>query len=130
MKISKIFLVFFALMAIATGLAYVFAPLAMTAPMEFGALTAPALADIRANYGGLQLGLGIFQLYCVKTFRIKLGLLVTLIVMTCVPLCRTLGFLLDGGATQTLLAILAMEVVFLVLTLVLYLRTPATEARA
>ncbi|MDB6063678.1 MAG: hypothetical protein JWM78_3781 [Verrucomicrobiaceae bacterium] len=129
MKVAKYYLVLFALMALATGLAYIFIPLQMTAPMEFGALTAPALADIRANYGGFQAGLGIFLLYCANTARIKLGLLAVLLIMTCVPLGRVYGFLVDGGATQTLLGVLAMEVIFFVLTLVFYLRTPNDVAR-
>lgn len=126
MRVAKSYLIFFALMSLATGLAYVFAPLAMTAPMEFGALSAPALADVSANYGGLQIGLGIVLFYCALNARLKFGLLITLIVMTCVPLCRVAGFLLNqGAATQTLLAVLAMEVVFFVLTLVIFLRAPA-----
>lgn len=122
MRVARGFLIFFALMAIATGLAYLFAPLQMTAPMEFGALTPPALADVRANYGGLQLGLGVFLLYCVRTGQIRLGLLLVLFTMLFVPLCRTIGFALDGGATPVLQAVLAMEVVFLVITWVLYRR--------
>lgn len=127
MRIAKIYLIFFALMALVTGLAYLFAPLAMTAPMEFGALTPPALADVRANYGGSQIGLGIFLLYCAHSERIKLGLLLTLMVMTVVPLCRAFSFFVDGGATQTLQAVFGIEVVLFVITLVMYLRTPSVD---
>ena len=124
MHIAKIYLIFFALMALVTGLAYLYAPLAMTAPMGFGGLTPSALADLRANYGGLQIGLGIFLLHCARAGHIKLGLLLTLIVMTAVPLCRALSFALDGGATPTLLAVFGMEIALFVVTLALYLRTP------
>jgi len=125
LRIAQIYLVFFGLMAIATGLAYLLAAQGMSTALGFDILPPPALADIRANYGGMQLGLGLFLLYCVRTGQLKTGLLLTLIVMAAVPLLRALSFAMDGGATQTQVAVLGMEIVFLVISLVLYRRTPA-----
>lgn len=94
----------------------------MTAPVYFSALftgaqltTASAIIDVRATYGGMALGLGIWLVVCARQ-HIRLGLIGAFAVLTSIVLARLVGIVLDGGANGFMYAFLAAEVLFLLAT--------------
>ena len=62
MAFARIYLRLMGAMSLFFGLVYLLAPESMTAPTGFGALSPGALTDVRATYGGFQLGSGAFLL--------------------------------------------------------------------
>jgi hypothetical protein len=67
MRAAKIYLILIAVFSIAIGLVYLIAPSVMTAPFGLGELGPSALTDVRANYGGFQIGTGLFMLFAYPT---------------------------------------------------------------
>lgn len=128
MLFARIFLFLMAAMSVVFGLIYLFLPYSMTSPMGFGVLTPAALTDVRATYGGFQIGMGLFLFWCLNPLRVHTGLLLTLLTIGFVFGCRVIGVLIDGDLTETLKGVLVFEGVLTLLTLVLFLRRPAVAA--
>jgi hypothetical protein len=124
MRAAKIYLILMAIMSVGFGVVYLFWPLSMTDPMGFGPLAPPALTDVRATYGGFQIGTGLFMLFCLRPERLRLGMLLALLSVTAIALSRAVGLLLDGDFTDVLKGTLAFEVVLAVISLIIFLRTP------
>jgi hypothetical protein len=78
--------------------------------------TPSALTEIRAFYGGLQLGIGLFLLGCLRTpSRTSQGLLLVGLAVGGAGLARIFGMLVDAAATSHHLVNLGIEVVTVVL---------------
>jgi hypothetical protein len=95
------------------GLAYFILPHEM-ANLSGMLLMAPAAAtDVRAYYGGLQLGLAAFiGLSLVRLDLMRAALTLLVLVYSALALARIGGLWLDGGAQQTFnLSALLLEVV-------------------
>ncbi len=92
------------LMSVAFGMAYLVSPVSML-ELTGGSASAPAaITDIRATYGGLQLGLGVFLLWSVlASERVPSALLALSLVAGATGGCRLLGVVVDGGFGPTLL---------------------------
>jgi hypothetical protein len=84
---------------------------------QAGILATPsALTEIRAFYGGLQLGIGLFLLGCLRTpSRTSQGLLLVGLAVGGAGLARIFGMLVDAAATSHHLVNLGIEVVTVVL---------------
>jgi hypothetical protein len=130
MLIARIYLVLMAAMSIVFGVIYLVKPELMTDPMGFGQLAPTALTDVRATYGGFQLGMGIFLLWCLEASRIRTGLLLTLLTIAGVAGCRALGlFVIDRDISPVLHSTIILETTLTVISLVLFLRAPVVPAR-
>lgn len=125
MRIAQTYLALMAVMSVVFGVIYLFWPSMMTDPMGFGALAPAAVTDVRATYGGFQIGMGVFLLWCLTPTRVRGGLLLTLLTVGAVAACRAIGLVIDGAVTSNLQGVLVFEVVLTVVTLVLWLRTRA-----
>ncbi len=81
-------------------------------------VSSSGLTDMRATYGGLSLGLGLFLGHCARTGAYRSGLLASLSVLSCAALGRLLGFFMDGKPTLMMVLLLAAEIIFSILSVV------------
>lgn len=80
------------------------------------ATSAEALTELRALYGGLEIGLGLFLLLCFfRSQWISAGLACLLFICAGIAIARVIGFILDGSLNNMMLGFLATEVVFVIL---------------
>ena len=91
------------------GLACLAAPASLAQQAGWSA-TPAGLTEIRAFYGGLQIGFGCFLIWCSREHtRTFFGLLVEGLVVGGVGMARGLGMLIDRSPTMYLLGNLAVE---------------------
>ncbi len=93
-----------------TGLVYVVSPIAL---LEVAGITGTAsgLTDVRAIYGGFQLGLAAFLVWCVTSEeRVVSGLVVLGLMLACIGASRIIGLTLDQAPTTFHLSNLAFEI--------------------
>jgi hypothetical protein len=127
MGFARIYLLLIAAMSLVFGAIYFIAPAIMTDPTGFGVLAPAALTDVRATYGGFQLGSGLFLLWsAAQPERIRSALLLVVLTFAAVAICRGIGMLLDGQATSFLINGLITEVVLTLLALFALARVSAT----
>lgn len=108
-----------ALSFITLGLGFVTAPGYLSEVLLGEVQTTPgAMLDMRATYGGLGAGVGL-ALWSLTRQRetIVAGLIVSSLVLTSIALARLAGFAVDGGPTAYMWGALALESLFVVLTL-------------
>jgi hypothetical protein len=107
MWLWRLVLVLIALSFTGFGFASIFKPAEMTAITSVVVPTAEARTDVRATYGGLEFGVGVFLLLC--AFRhefVRVGLFAAVCVLVAMATARTLGILVDGFSfIQTLIAL-------------------------
>ena len=127
MRAARTYLTFIAAISLVFGVVYLVAPLSMTTPMGFGDLKPSALTDVRANYGGFQIGTGLFMLLCLKRERLKLGMLLAFLLAAVITASRALGLAIDGDIIPPSQGALTFEVMLTVISLVIYLRTPNSK---
>jgi hypothetical protein len=115
MSFERILLAVLAAFVLLAGLGCLLAPSLFAQQAQFQ--TAPsALAEIRAFYGGLQLGIGLFLLWCLRTTsRTSQGLMLVGLAVGGAGLARIFGILIDHAPTSHHLANLGIEVVTVVL---------------
>ena len=102
MRMTQVFLLVQALALMVLGLAYFIQPHEMTNISGMLLMAPAAITDVRAYYGGLQLGLAAYLLLALARFdllRPALSLLVLL--YATLALARMAGLWLDGGARRT-----------------------------
>lgn len=93
-------LVLLALTFVGFGLAFAIAPVAMATLVELEVPTATARTDVRAVYGGLELGLGAFLLWCARRREsVRTGLIAALLAFAALAGVRVVGIAVEGGAT-------------------------------
>lgn len=127
MRAAKIYLILLGIMSVVFGVIYLIAPSSMTDPMGFGILAPSALTDVRATYGGFQIGMGIFMLWCcIGSGRLYTAMFFALVSVAAIAISRAIGLAIDGDPIDVLKYTLAFEVVLTVVSLVIFLRTPKT----
>ena len=111
-----------ALMFIAFGVGFIFAPVAVT-PLFLG-VAAPAgdlLVDMRATYGGLSLAAGLFMAFCTLCRpHLYLGLMLALLISAALFVARGIAILAEPSVGQPMYQSLALELVMTVLFAALY----------
>ncbi|MGE8362995.1 DUF4345 family protein [Pseudomonas sp.] len=113
MLLARVILIVQILALAGLGLAYFIRPHEM-ANLSGMLLLAPAAAtDVRAFYGGLQIGLAAFLLLSLSRLELMRGALMLLVLLYCaLAMARIGGLWLDGGTQQTFnLYALLLEVV-------------------
>ena len=125
MSLARTYLRILGAMTLFFGLIYLLFPQTMTDPTGFGALGPSATTDVRATYGGLQIGLGIFLLWAAaQEARVRLALVLQVLTIGAVAAARALGILLDGEATGVLVGALVFEILLAILSIALLRRLP------
>ena len=74
------------------------------------------LIDMRATYGGVAIGMGIFVGLCARRRDwTRIGLIFSLLVIAGIGAARVVGIVADGSPNGFMLAFLALEVAFVAL---------------
>jgi hypothetical protein len=98
-------------MSIVFGLIYLLVPEWMTDPTGFGPLPPNGKTDVRATYGGFQLGAGLFVLWAAaQPSLVRPALLLQVLTIGAIAVSRAIGFLIDGSPNTTLVFALASEI--------------------
>jgi hypothetical protein len=120
---NRVWLVLIGFVALAFGAAYLVAPTLLTDQTGFRDLSAEALTDVRATYGGLQIALGVFLLWSsAQAMRHRTGLLLIAITFLALAACRGIGLLIDGDWTVAMVSAFFIEAATFVITIVLLSR--------
>lgn len=117
---TKIFLMVIAVILAFFGLLYLFSPqtLAGVAGLE---ANASGLTDIRATYGGFQIGFALFLFWsCCNDNRLANALAATGLIFASVGLGRLYGLTVDGEVATFNLIGLTFEIVLTVVCAYLY----------
>ncbi len=118
LRFARIVLWLSALLFAAVGLCFLLAPAAMAARVEISLGGPIALSDVRAVYGGLQLGFGAFLFWAAaEPSRMRTALFAQLAVFAGLLLGRAVSAALDGLPQSPGYALIAAETVGLVLSL-------------
>ena len=110
MSFDRGVVLFLALFVTIAGIASLAAPGSLAEQVGWSS-TPAGLTEIRAFYGGVQLGLGCFLIWCSRSRdRLLAGLLVAGLAVGGIGAARAVGLLLDGAPTSYHLANLAVEI--------------------
>lgn len=109
------------------GLLYLISPQTLAGIAGLDA-TASGLTDIRATYGGFQIGLALFLFWsCRNEHRLPAALVATGTIFCCVGLSRLYGIIVDGEFSTFNAIGLAFETVLTVVCAALYRRHCLTQ---
>ena len=125
MGFARAYLYFVGVMGLFFGLWYLVAPAGMTDPTGFGPLGPNAVTDVRATYGGFQIGLGLFTLWAAADpTRVRMGLVLQALTIGAIGSCRLVGFAVDGSPNGFLISAIVTEITFTALALFALRRLP------
>jgi hypothetical protein len=97
MEFARKVLWFYFWMSLVFGGVYLVAPELMTRPLGIASIEAMGWTDLRATYGGFQLGMGAFLWWCLREpARTEAGLVAFVCLLTALACGRVVGFVLDG----------------------------------
>ncbi len=109
--IARIFLWICAIVFIGLGIALLFWPVQILKSVEVTFTTVTAFADIRADYGGCILGIGVFLAWCaLKAPLVRTGLFCTGFTFSGYVLGRVLSLLIDGMPKPIIFTLMIVEV--------------------
>ena len=112
MNIGKTLVFVNGVLFVGFGLGFIIAPGFFLKLFTETTLSLPsAVIDVRATYGGLGLGVGVWLLLCFKD-NVRLGLLGSLVVLASIILGRTIGLIVDGNPNVFMFVFLGAEMVF------------------
>ena len=112
MNIGKTLVFVNGVLFVGFGLGFIIAPGFFLKLFTDTTLSLPsAVIDVRATYGGLGLGVGVWLLLCFKD-NVRLGLLGSLVVLASIILGRTIGLIVDGNPNIFMFVFLGAEMVF------------------
>ena len=99
MSFARMYLRIFGALTAVIGLVYLIAPEGLTDAAGFGTLAPGGLTDVRATYGGIQLGMGGFLLWAAADeARVRPALVLVMLSIGAVALSRAIGLAVDGSA--------------------------------
>jgi hypothetical protein len=103
----RLVLAFVALVFIGFGFAFLYNPVEMAAIASITLPTPAARTDVRAMYGGLEFGVGVFLLLCaLRREFVRIGLFAAACALVSMATARSVGLLLDGfTALQFIIAL-------------------------
>lgn len=118
--LPRLFLAIVILMLGGFGIGFLVRPSRFANLIDLRLDSTTAISDVRAVYGGLEIGLAIFLAWCaIDPTRIRLGLGVTAIVFGAVAASRLVGMLLDRPVTSMTVKIFAVEAVTAIIAILL-----------
>ena len=119
MRFARAYLYFVGAMGLVFGVWYLIAPASWTDPTGFGPLGPHALTDVRATYGGFQIGLGLFTIWAATEPRhVRLAVVLQALTIGAIGSCRLVGFAIDGSPNGFLISAIVTETIFTTLALI------------
>jgi hypothetical protein len=126
MRMARLVLLLFGLMFLGFGLAFAVAPWGMAQLVGLQAMSPQAVTELRAFYGGLEIGLGTFLLACAVTGRwMHAGLQCLLVICAGIAAGRVFGIAIDDSASPFIWSALATEIAGAVLAVIALRNLPA-----
>ena len=123
MKLARFLLLASAAIFVGVGAIFLFFPANFAAVLEIGAPTAMARMDLRATYGGLELGFGIFLIICaVKRQWIRPGLWALGLATGGFATGRLVGLVAEKTMSSLMLVCLVLEILVTVLAVLIVFR--------
>ena len=123
MKLARGLLFACALVFVGVGAAFLLIPAQSAQVLEISLPTAMARMDVRATYGGLELGFGIFLALCaVRRDWIRPGLWALALATGGFAAGRLVGLLAEGTITRFMLSFLVLDLVVTLLAVFLLRR--------
>lgn len=117
-----------AVVFIGLGVALLFWPTEILKSVEVKFDTPTAFADIRADYGGCILGVGLFLTWCAFQRRfVRAGLLCVGLVFSGYVMGRLISLALDGTPKRIIFILIAVEVVGALVAFALYPCAPNSK---
>lgn len=112
MKLQRILVTLGAVGFAGFGLYGLFSPLGIFGLVHGTASHVDTLNDLRAVYGGFQLGIACFLAACLADrWSLSAGLFLMTATFACMVVARTLSFVVDGAPTPALMGGWAFEAV-------------------
>lgn len=125
MNLARVFLRLMGAMSVFFGLVYLAVPGPMIEAAGFGAVLPAGVTDVRATYGGFQIGMGAFLFWTAAAEeRVRGGLLLILFSIGAVGASRSVGLMLDGDFNAFHLSGLVTETLITIFTLIVMVRLP------
>ncbi len=126
----SLFLTFSGVSLILAGIGYLLFPHVGVGLAGVELPVASAAIDVRATYGGTQVGAGLFLLWCRrKNGTARVGLVLILVWSVCLMLSRIYGFAVDGGPGWFNALGIAVEGAFVVVAALLLQRSAVRPVR-
>jgi hypothetical protein len=123
--LARVVLIVCALLFAGFGAAFLLFPVRMAAAVDIALPTPTARIDFRATYGGFELGVAAFLLWCAaRRERVRVGLLASGWCIVGFPAARVFGIVLDGRPKPVLLIALAGETIAALACFLLATRLP------
>lgn len=99
------------------GIGFIIAPGFISMLITGGMPSTPsAIIDMRATYGGMALGIGLFFGFCARqSDKIHIGLIAALSSLSGIASARLIGILVDGSPTIFIWLLLVSELLFIAL---------------
>lgn len=114
MNIKQITLFLSASIFLSVGLPFLFVPSIMSQQLSVSVSSVAALTEVRAMYGGLEVGLGLYLLLCLATTGgTRSGLSLVLFVVAGLVAARVIAVASDQHLGLFALAILILEILWL-----------------
>ncbi|MFP6584986.1 MAG: DUF4345 domain-containing protein [Candidatus Hydrogenedentota bacterium] len=106
-----------ALVFLTTGLVFLFTPMRLLSHLGINSLPPEALTDIRAVYGGIELGIAAYLFSRILRLKnLHEPLLLCTLIMSAMVVTRIYGILVDGSAVRITIVLLTMEVIGTILS--------------
>jgi uncharacterized membrane protein len=123
MKLARGLVLASAVIFVAVGAGFLIVPKQYANILEISLPTAMARTDVRATYGGLELGFGIFLILCtVRREWIRPGLWALALTVSGFATGRLFGFLAEGTINNFMLFFLVLELAVALLAVFLLRR--------
>ncbi len=124
MTLPRILLLGSAAIFIVVGALFLIIPQPFAAVLEIAAPTAMARTDLRATYGGLELGFGIFLVICVlKRQWMQPGLLALALATGGFAAGRLVSLIVEGTISRLMLMFMILEIVVTLGAIVFFRRS-------
>ena len=115
---GRIILLVTALVFVILGAAFVMIPVRMADVIDLGVVAPSAVADVRAVYGGMNIGFGVFLTWCGLAIpRVNTGLLAALMVFVGLASGRMVGIIAEPSQPAITFVLLATEILGIVLVI-------------
>ena len=109
-RFARVVVILTGLITLGFGAAFLLVPAAMMEFVELDLTTPSALTEIRAIYGGFQIGLGTFLLICASNPTLFAPACLTgCLVLGGAALGRMVGMVVDGDPLQSIVLLFTLE---------------------